>query len=232
MNTNTVNTVNSQVNQAGLNLTFTTSTLSGADVVTFVARADTKGNKQGETVRASIPSTYSINDLSEQQKQELLELSLRAAFVDMVREQVKEAKPDGLYSGDSLTIQPINAIDIYQWLTEKAERTAPYKPTKESIASLVTSIMPYAEASFMASRGLESMPAGASAKMMQAYMQVFSTLVTKAPNNDILEKLQTLFALVAESGDTELVANKDYQYFSKRVNKLLSSTSDNLDDFI
>jgi hypothetical protein len=231
MNTNTVNTVNSQVNQAGLNLSFTTSALSGTDVVTFVARADTKGNKQGETVRASIPSTYSINDLSEQQKQELLELSLRAAFVDMVREQVKESKP-ALYDGDSITLPAINSIAIYQWLTEKAERTAPYKPTKESIASLVNSIMPYAEASFMASRGLESMPAGASAKMMQAYTQVFSTLVTKAPNNDILEKLQTLFALVAESGDTELVANKDYQYFSKRVNKLLSSTSDNLDDFI
>jgi hypothetical protein len=227
INTNTVNTVN----QAGLNLTFTTSTLSGTDVVTFVARADTKGNKQGETVRASIPSTYSINDLSEAQKQELLELSLRAAFVDMIREQVKESKP-ALYDGDSITLPAIKAVDIFTWLTEKAERTAPYKPTKESIASLVTSLMPYAEASFMDSRNLESMPAGASAKMTQAYNQVFSTLVTKAPNNDILEKLQSLFALVAESGDTELLANKDYQYFSKRVTKLLNSTVDNLDDFI
>jgi hypothetical protein len=228
-----MNSINiNPVTQSGLNLTFTTSALSGADVVTFVARADTKGNKQGETVRASIPSTYSVNDLSEAQKQELLELSLRAAFVDMIREQVKESKPDGLYSGDSLTIQPITAISIFTWLTEKAERTAPYKPTKESIASLINSLMPYAEASFMATRGLESMPAGASAKMTQAYNQVFSTLVTKAPNNDILEKLQSLFALVAESGDTELLANKDYQYFSKRVNKLLSNTVDNLDDFI
>jgi hypothetical protein len=224
-----MNSINT--NQTGLNLTFTTSTLSGADVVTFVARADTKGNKQGETVRASIPSTYAINDLSEQQKQELLELSLRAAFVDMIREQVKETKP-ALYDGDSLSLASISAVDIFTWLTEKAERTAPYKPTKESISAMLTSLMPYAEASFMASRGLDTMPAGASAKMMQAYMQVFSTLVTKAPNNDILEKLQTLFALVAESGDTELVSNKDYQYFSKRVNKLLSSASDNLDDFI
>lgn len=214
-----------------LNLTFTTDSLSGSDVVTFVARADTKGNKQGETVRASIPSTYSITDLSEQQKQELLELSLRAAFIDMIREQVKETKP-ALYNGDSVSLASISSLSIYQWLTEKAERTAPYKPSKESIASLITSLMPYAEASFLASRNLESMPAGASTKMQQAYNQVFSTLVTKAPSNDILEKLQALFALVAESADIELLANKDFQYFSKRVTKLLSNTNDDLEDFI
>lgn len=220
METNTVTAGNN------IMLNLTSDALSGADLITFVARADTKGVKQGETVRALVPSTYSVNELSAEQTKELIELSLRAAFIEMIREQVKEAKPSGLYNGDTVSLPSISAVDIFTWLTEKAERSgAPYKPTKEEISALVSILLPCAEALYMARAGVDTIPEATSTKMSLAYNTFLSTLVTKNLANDALEKLEAVFSFALES-DNSIANNKAFAYFNKRINKLLNADSE------
>ena len=193
-----------------VNVQVTSAALSGDGLITIVARQDTKGNKNGETVRFLFPNwaeykAQVASSLTDDQQQYILAQAIESKLLELTRNKVRELAPV-LTNGETVAFMPVNANELYNSFVP-AVRTV-YKPTEADCKLLVGGLLPSMEA-LAEVAGRTDFDRSRAAQQLQT---ILVTGISKPLSQAILDKLQPVFELASE----QLATSQAYGYFWRK----------------